>query len=949
MKSFNYSRISSRLLCILAMVFYTVLSFGQNPASKEIQYLSGTDAVNTKTWEFLVTSGRNSGQWTDIQVPSHWEQQGFGSYNYGRDNVTFGKNFKYADETGLYRYSFDVSPNWQGKEVYIVFEGSMTDTEVRINGQLAGPIHQGAFYRFKYNIGSKLLYGQPNTLDVKVSKRSKNNSVNGAERAADYWIFGGIYRPVYLEAVPTESIDWMAIDAKADGTFTMDVHLLHPVDGRSIVAELVDQQGKVAGTARGRVSRGDTVVRLHTSVTKPKRWTAETPHLYEVRVRLTDGKNSLYQTSDKFGFRTIEVRKGDGIYVNGVKIKFKGVNRHVFWPEYGRTTFPDADVKDVQLIKEMNMNAVRCAHYPPDKNFLRVCDSLGLYVVNELAGWQTAYSTAAGTPLVREMVIRDVNHPSVLFWSNGNEGGHNKNLVALYHEFDISKRPVIHAHHRPGNAINGIDCNHYEDYYSTKRILQDSLIYMPTEFLHAMHDGGAAAAMADFWELHWHSKVGAGGFIWNLADEAIMLTDQGNRLDANGYNGPDGVAGPHRQKEGSAYALREIYSPIKIDIKELSQDFDGYIPVENRYHFTNIKDCRFEAELLNFNNMLSGVDGHETKEKWTVASADILPHQTGRLNLELPVHWRQYDALSLRAYDQHGQEVYTWVWQVKSNRQIWDEWQSAHAVSVRETATCTEEDGILKVKGGGITAHIAQETGLLVGIENDKTRGLSFRNGPVLLQGESHFVGIKHYPEGDSYVVEADYSGNLKQIKWTMHPNGWLELTYSYHIQGSYPYTGVSFDYPESIVTSSRWLGKGPSRVWKNRLQGGRLDVHSNAYNDTDTGREPWIYPEFKGYFSDVVWMEFQTMEGGFTVFSPDQSLFVRRFEFYGMYGAVRQPLLPGGDISFLDAIPPIGTNTKSGLSTDQRSYGPLSELNHIDKPVQRTLYFYFGLLPSPK
>src|SRR5690606_6402606 len=179
-------------------------------------------------------------------------------------------------------------------------------------------------------------------------------------------------------------------------------------------------------------------------------------NLYKAVISIKDGTKTLYQTSDKFGFRTIEIRKGDGIYVNGVKIKMKGVNRHDWWPTTGRSVSPEIDLNDVKLIKEMNMNAVRCSHYPPDKSFLNYCDSLGLYVLDELAGWQKAYNTRVGEKLVREMVIRDVNHPSIIFWSNGNEGGHNFDLIDDYAKYDLSNRTVIHAHHRPGNAINGI-------------------------------------------------------------------------------------------------------------------------------------------------------------------------------------------------------------------------------------------------------------------------------------------------------------------------------------------------------------------------------------------------------------------------------------------------------------------------------------------------------------
>jgi beta-galactosidase/beta-glucuronidase len=137
-------------------------------------------------------------------------------------------------------------------------------------------------------------------------------------------------------------------------------------------------------------------------------WTAETPNRYTVRVSLKNGKTELYSTSEKFGFRTIEIRQGDGIYLNGVKIKMKGINRHAFWPETGRCLNDQINLDDVKLMKSMNLNAVRCSHYPPDQSFLDYCDSLGLYVLDELAGWQNWYDTEVGSKLVREMVVRTV-------------------------------------------------------------------------------------------------------------------------------------------------------------------------------------------------------------------------------------------------------------------------------------------------------------------------------------------------------------------------------------------------------------------------------------------------------------------------------------------------------------------------------------------------------------
>jgi len=929
----------------LILTIATLAAFAQGDVKKEIQYLSGTDSKNTVNWQFWATGGRRSGAWSTIPVPSHWEQHGFGGYNYGRDYVTYGKNFRFEDEKGLYKHSFNVPASWQGKDVYIVFEGSMTDTEVKINGKTAGPVHQGAFYRFKYNISDKLKYNASNLLEVTVSKMSADASVNNAERLADYWILGGIFRPVYLESLPKEHIDWTAIDAKANGSFNMNVYLSGVTAGRELLAEIIDGKGQKAGTVTARTSGTDSMLKLVTTIKKPLLWTAETPNLYTVKLTLKNGSgSSIYTTSDKFGFRTIEVRKGDGIYLNGTKIKMKGVNRHVWWPETGRAINPEIDMMDVKLIKEMNMNAVRCSHYPPDQNFLRLCDSLGLYVLDELAGWQKAYSTKAGAKLVKEMVIRDVNHPSIIIWSNGNEGGHNKELDDDYGMYDLSNRPVIHAHHRPGNAFNGIDCNHYEDYYSTQKILADTNIYMPTEFLHSQDDGGGASSLSDFWDLHWNSKKGAGGFIWDLADEGIVRTDQNNIIDVNGVNAPDGLVGPHREKEGSVNAIREIYSPVKIILKELPANFKGEIPVENRFHFTNLNQCKYKWELLDFRKRENYDAGYISRKSGDVKGPDVAPVAKGTIKLNLPADWKNYDALAFSAFDPAANELYRWVWKVKSNKQLLD---SVFTIAAPEAVASSETDSTVTVKASGISVTFSKKTGLLAGLANDYSMKLSFANGPVLVSGNAVFSGLKHSKEGDTQVIEASYTGDMKTVRWKMYPSGWLEMNYEYTLNGTYPFTGISFNYPENFVLGAKWLGKGPYRVWKNRPQGVTYNVWQNRNNNTHTGSAPWIYPEFKGYYSDIVWMEMNTVEGKFTIASPDNDLFVRLFDFYSLSGLKPHPTLPVGNISFLDRIPPTGTKLALNISPNTSVLGPLSELNKVDGATKRTLYFYFGL-PKP-
>ncbi|TGE03697.1 glycoside hydrolase family 2 protein [Hymenobacter fodinae] len=932
------------LVCHLTFGLLTALAQAHLPTHKQVQYLSGRDNRTSVQWDFWCTGGRQSGYWTKIAVPSCWEQQGFGSYNYGRDYKTYGKNFRFADEQGRYQHVFQVPASWKDRQVFVVFEGSMTDTEVKINGQAAGPLHQGGFYRFKYDITDKIKAGANNLLEVTVSKMSADKSVNNAERLADYWIFGGIFRPVYLEAYPKQFVRHLAIDAKANGSFAMNVFVRGLRQATQVQADIVDATGQVVGTARGTATPTDTLVQLRTTVAKPRQWTSETPTLYRARVTLRAAEHTLYQTQEKFGFRTIEIRRGQGIYVNGTQVKMKGINRHSWWPETGRTLNDSIQLLDVKLLKEMNLNAVRMSHYPPDAKFLDLCDSLGLYVLDELAGWQKAYSTEAGAPLVREMVEKDVNHPSIIFWSNGNEGGTNKELDDDFARYDLSNRPVIHAHHRPGNQHNGIDCNHYENYYSTQKILADSLIYMPTEFLHCQDDGGGAVGLADFWELHWQAPRSGGGFLWALVDEGIVRTDQRNIIDVNGVNAPDGVVGPHREKEGSFHAIREIFSPVKIGMLELPAKFNGTVDVENRYHFTNLGQCFFQWELVNFRKPTDGFTGAVVQQKSRLTSPNVAPLATGKLKLNLPKNWRSYDALVLSAFDPQKQLIYKWTWKTGASAQLVRGLVTATDQQAVET---TETDSTLTLTASGIAVTFNKTNGHLTQVRGNNGDKLSFANGPVLVSGAAQFLGLSHRREGQQEVVEARYSGDLSTVRWTMNSSGWLRLDYAYTLQGNYRFTGVSFTYPENYVIGAKWLGKGPYRVWKNRLQGVGLNVWENAYNNTQTGAAPWLYPEFKGYFADIAWLEMNTVEGKFLVASPDPGLYVRLFDFYGLSGVKPHPALPLGNLSFLDAIPPLGTKLALNIDANTENLGPSGELNHVSGPTKRTLYFYFGLLKS--
>jgi len=901
---------------------FLIFSVAMLPAmaqQTEVSYLSGTDCDHTVDWQFYCTDGMNSGIWTTIPVPSNWELQGFGKYNYGKD-----KDEDRGKEKGLYRYSFTVPREWKNKQVEIVFEGSMTDTEVKINGKLAGPVHRGAFYQFRYDISDLLKYGKDNLLEVAVSKHSTNESVNRAERHADFWIFGGIYRPVYLEVKPEKNIDRVAVDARADGRLKADVYLTGAEKGDRIRAQAYMLDGKPVGPAFELPVPGDAGnIRMSTKIDNIVAWNPENPQLYNISFDLISKERTLHTFSERIGFRTIEVKQRDGIYVNGVKIKFKGINHHVFWPETGRASSKRMSINDVNLIKDMNLNAVRCSHYPPDRHFLDVCDSLGLFVLDELTGWHDAYDTEVGSGLAKEMVIRDVNHPSVVIWDNGNEGGTNPDLDAVIKKWDIQNRPVLH----PWQTYEGIETQHYRNYdYGAGTFWHGHNIVLPTEFLHGLYDGGLGSGLYDYWEYILDKPRAAGGFLWVFADEGVIRTDRNGEIDTDGSSAPDGLLGPHHEKEGSFFAVKEIMAPIKPEERDISGEFTGEFTVENRFFYTGTEECSFSWRLSG----LPGPDhsGGSIEKSGKIIAPEIAPGHKGILKLDLPSGWYDFDVLYIKAEDPFGREIYTWSYPIKLPVEVMCRIMDRAGTG---TINLTEEDSTLIINAGPVQYTIGKNDGLLKTVTNEQGI-VPFNNGPAICAGRTLFKSIETKDYGDSLQLIVSFDDKLSRMMeftWTFYPSGWVRLGIIYRPEEydvPFQYMGVSFDFPENLVKGIRWMGDGPYRVWKNRVHGVELNVHQKDYNNTMTGIAPLIYPEFKGYHSGLYWAEIRSEGQSFMVGSATEDVFLRLFtpaQPASVWNTA--PPFPPGDISFMQAIPAMGTK-----SNKQENMGPSGQLNQF-------------------
>lgn len=896
----------------------------------QVLYLSGKGREDAVPWEFLCTAGRKSNTWAKIPVPSCWELHGFGNYAYGRAaNET--------DEQGRYRRAFFVPATWQEKAVHLVFDGVMTDAEVFVNGKPAGPRHCGAFYRFERDITSLVRPGKTNRLEVLVSKLSTNPSVTVAERHGDYWVFGGIFRPVWLKAMPRQFIERVAIDARADGSFSMEVF----VGGQSLEADRVTAQIEGLGPEFGaNLAPGEPKVVLKTRVKGQRNWTAETPHLYRVKVSLKKGDTVWHSLTQRFGFRTVQIRPGEGLFINGQRVQLKGCCRHSFWPESGRTTSEAISREDVKLLKEMNMNAVRMSHYPPDEHFLDACDELGLYVLDELGGWQKPYDTEIGRQLVGEMVRRDVNHPCILFWDNGNEGGWNTDLDDEFAKWDPQQRPVLH----PQGTFRGINAAHYLTYSNHLTACTGTHLYLPTEFLHGLYDGGAGAGLEDYWSAIRTNKICLGGFLWAFLDEGVVRTDKGNRIDCAGNWAPDGVVGPHREKEGSFYTVRELWSPIQARVQSVEPDF--IVTLENRFDFTNLKACRFHWRLIKF--PLPSENGpRNVINSGRLIGPEARPGEQASMRIPLPGNWRTGDAVALEAFAPNGASLWNWVWPLRTAQQLANVFPppSKGAVGAQEIGRR------IIVTAGTTRFTFHADDARLLNVATEK-QTFSFGNGPRwVVSGKlersgpfnPYYTSVTHHRDGDSYLIELKQGGGFELLRWRVQPNGVLELKYRYPLKGVFDYFGVTFDCPEYLVRAKRWLGQGPYRVYKNRLAGTELDVFDVAYNDPLPGAS-WKYPEFKGYFADWRWLRLITTQGVITIATPTENLFHRLYtpRLGTDPGSIESRRVavpyPEGDISFLHAIPPIGNKFHEPEKT-----GPQGQPTRANGKYEATLYFQFG------
>jgi beta-galactosidase len=662
-------------------------------ASPFYQSLNGTwkfvyaDRISDAPSNYFETNLDDS-KWNDLPVPSNWERKGFGTAIYTNIVYPFPKNPPFIggdNPVGTYRKAFTVPENWSDREILLHF-GSITGyARIYVNGKFVG-MTKVSKSPAEFNISQFLQKGK-NTLAVQVYRWHDGSYLEDQ----DFFRISGIERDVFLTALPKTSLwDFFIkgdLDAKyTDGLLSADVSLRKfkgsNIEAGSVNVELLDKTGKTVWSQLQKVAKStDTLqnVSFKTTIKNPLKWSAEYPNLYTCVISVNDAQGkSLGTTSYKVGFRKVEIKNAQ-LLINGVPTYVHGVNRHEHDPVEGHVPNRELMLRDIQLMKQFNINAVRASHYPNDPYWYELCDQYGLYVVDEVnlethgmgAEWQGSWDKTkhpAYLPLwanahkdrTERMFERDKNHPSVIIWSLGNECGNGPVFYETYKWLKSKDNTRFVQSEQAGeNANTDIVCPMYPRIEDMLKYANDNTKtrpYIMCEYAHAM--GNSSGNFQRYWDIIRGSKHMQGGFIWDWVDQG-MLTKTADGRPFYAYGGDlggyylqndenfcaNGVIASDRTPHPGLFEVKKSYQSIIFSAKNLET---GEIKVENLFDFTNLNNYTFKWVL--------------TKDGKSVAEGNfdvnLAPKQSQDVKIDLPAKKDRGEyALELYAYTKSATEL----------------------------------------------------------------------------------------------------------------------------------------------------------------------------------------------------------------------------------------------------------------------------------------------------
>ena len=576
--------------------------------------------------------------WDSIKVPGNWELQGFGTPIYTNITYPHPKNPPFIDHqdnpVGCYVRDFTISKQWGDRRVFLHFESGLTAMYIWINGKFVG-YSQVTKSPAEFDITPYIKQGK-NTLAIEGYRWSDGSYLEDQ----DFWRLSGFDRSIYLYSTNQIRVNDFFVkgdldNSYKDGLFSVDLSLKNYLKKPAkVVAEvkLLDASDSQIFTKSKSVNlKSETVSNLTLSqkITSPNLWSNETPYLYTMVLTIIDEDgNTMDVTSCKVGFRKVEIKNAQ-LLVNGKPVLFRGVNLHEHHPVNGHMVDETTMRKDIELMKQNNINAVRMSHYPHSVKWYELCDEYGLFVCDEAniethamgAEWQNRFNkdehpaylpiwAKAHKDRVERMVERDKNHPSVIIWSMGNECGNGPVFYDIYQWLKKrdNTRPV-QFEQAGENENTDIVCPMYPNINSMKKYAERSDVtrpYIMCEYSHAM--GNSNGNFQEYFDIINSSIHMQGGFIWDWVDQGIAATDDSGRDywayggDIGGYKYThdenfcaNGVVTPDRKPHPALYEVKKVYQDILFHEKDLAK---GVISIESRFLYNNLNKYDFRWELV---------------------------------------------------------------------------------------------------------------------------------------------------------------------------------------------------------------------------------------------------------------------------------------------------------------------------------------------------------------
>ncbi|WP_062354025.1 glycoside hydrolase family 2 TIM barrel-domain containing protein [Bacillus kwashiorkori] len=936
MNCFSRNRLKSRAYYIPYHSEEAAQTF-QQKNSNRIQLLNGMWKFNYSTSplevrEEFFKKELDDSEWSDMPVPHHFQLNGFDRPHYTNVCYPFSvdpPNIPSENPTGTYRRNFYIN-KVDNHEYFLRFEGVDNSFHLWVNGQLIG-YSEGSRLPAEFNI-TEIVENGKNTIVVQVYKWSKSTYLEDQ----DMWWLSGIFRDVYLLERPETFLrDFFVrgnlINHYQDGLLQMDVEVENlKRDGQnySLQYKLFDENWKLI--AFGNKAINSKLLKEEVLVENPKKWSAESPNLYHLIISLQNEAGKVIEAiGQKVGFRTVELKDGL-IQINGKPVKFKGVNRHDTHPDLGRAVTLLDMKKDIILMKQGNINAVRTAHYPNDPRFYELCDEYGMYVIDEAdiethgfeyvgnrnasqltedSAWQHAYLDR-----MERMVERDKNHPSVIMWSLGNESGYGVNHDEMYRWTKLRDNTrLIHnegetKERRKGNSLSPIlqSSDVYSTMYSSMTELDDfakeqhSKPHILCEYAHAM--GNGPGGLLEYWQFFYQHDRFQGGFVWEWADHGIRQVKDGKEFFAyggdfgdqpNDYNFViDGLVMPDRTPSPGYYELKKVLEPVHVEAIDLRC---GKINITNRYDFIPLDHLQLiwsieaagkviQSGALSTNDIRAG----ETKERF-------IPYEIPeKLQLNTD-YWLniQFVLIKKTNWASVGYEV-SWAQFQLPFKEV-----KQNAIQYKRLVNVVSQNHQLIITGNNFEVKFHTVTG-----EMDKwiVDGMPFIQSSLQLQLWRALIDNDHRSaqvwkeyglhwlqeriEKVDWQVSDDYTsmeidvhkriappilgwGIKIHFHYVVYGTGQIEVTVTGNPEGQIPRTVPRLGIQLQLPTSLKhvkWYGRGPGESYADSKQANRFSVYEKQVKELQTN---YVYPQENGNRTDVKWVALTNNQGiGFLVSS---------------------------------------------------------------------------------